>query len=209
MCQFLSKIWTQKRHEHECPCQFRFATCFRVVSSIFLKDANNWRRTKSVSNIQNHKEQVSNNDYSVQISHSYKLKANKSLIKHDPATILHKKANSDQRTVTNAIICKPLLDYETREMPAASKSSDKSLLAASEGWTPSQKTYSEALAQVPADLELHSIDVSTNPVPQHAFLASKNPEINKDWKKVKPIVSAIVTILVLWTGSCMFCLWLQ
>lgn len=65
-----------------------------------------------------------------------------------------------------------------RERPAASKSSDKILLAASEGWNPSQNTYSVAFLQVPSDFALHNIDVSTNPVPQHAFLASKKPAYN-------------------------------
>ena len=35
--------------------------------------------------------------------------------------------------------------------------------------------YSDAFAHVPGDLALHSIDVSSNPVPQHAFLASAKP----------------------------------
>lgn len=64
-----------------------------------------------------------------------------------------------------------------RERPADSKSSDKILLAASVGWNPSQKTYPLAFLHVPADSALHNIDVSTNPVPQHAFLASKKPAI--------------------------------
>lgn len=64
-----------------------------------------------------------------------------------------------------------------RTMPAVSKSSAKTLFAASEGWKPSQNTYCDALEHVPMDLWLHRIDVSTNPVPQHAFLASKKPEI--------------------------------
>jgi len=62
-----------------------------------------------------------------------------------------------------------------REMPAATKLSAKSLLAASEGWKLSQNTYSDALAHVPMEFLLHKIDVSINPVPQQAFLASKNP----------------------------------
>lgn len=62
-----------------------------------------------------------------------------------------------------------------REMPAVSKSSAKTLFAASEGWKPSQNTYSEALAHVPMDFWLHNIDVSSKPVPQQAFLASKKP----------------------------------
>lgn len=66
-----------------------------------------------------------------------------------------------------------------REMPLVSKSSAKILFAASEGWNPSQNTYSEAFAQVPTDFELHNIDVSSNPVPQQAFLASTNPASHK------------------------------
>jgi len=62
-----------------------------------------------------------------------------------------------------------------REMPAANKSPAKTLFAASEGWKPSQNTYSDALAHVPTDFLLHNIDVSSNPVPQQAFLASKKP----------------------------------
>lgn len=65
-----------------------------------------------------------------------------------------------------------------REIPAANKSSDKILFAASDGWNPSQNTYSVAFLHVPGDFLLHSIDVSTNPVPQHAFLASKKPAFN-------------------------------
>lgn len=64
-----------------------------------------------------------------------------------------------------------------REIPVLSKSSAKILLAASEGWNPSQNTYSDAFAHVPTDLALQSIDVSTNPVPQQALLASMNPAI--------------------------------
>lgn len=62
-----------------------------------------------------------------------------------------------------------------REMAAAVRSSDKILLVASDGWKPSQNTYSDAFLHVPGDFELHKYDVSTNPVPQHAFLASTNP----------------------------------
>lgn len=60
-------------------------------------------------------------------------------------------------------------------MPLISKSLAKILFAASVGWKPSQNTYSDAFAHVPGDLALHNMDVSSNPVPQHAFLASKNP----------------------------------
>lgn len=60
-------------------------------------------------------------------------------------------------------------------MPAVSKSSAKTLFAASDGWKPSQNTYSVALAHVPMESLLHNIDVSSKPVPQQAFLASKNP----------------------------------
>lgn len=62
-----------------------------------------------------------------------------------------------------------------RDKPLANKSSDKTLFAASVGWNPSQKTYSDAFAHVPGDLALHNMEVSSNPVPQHAFLASKKP----------------------------------
>jgi hypothetical protein len=66
-----------------------------------------------------------------------------------------------------------------REMPLVSKSSAKILFAASDGWKPSQNTYSDAFAHVPGDSPLHNIDVSTNPVPQQAFLASTNPVSHK------------------------------
>lgn len=62
-----------------------------------------------------------------------------------------------------------------RLRPLTSKSSDKTLFAASVGWNPSQNTYSDAFAHVPGDLALHRKDVSISPEPQHAFLASKNP----------------------------------
>ena len=65
--------------------------------------------------------------------------------------------------------------YEMREMPAGSRLSAKNLFAASDGWNPSQNTYSDAFAHVPTDSLLHRIDVSSKPVPQHAFLASKKP----------------------------------
>ena len=61
-------------------------------------------------------------------------------------------------------------------MPESKRLSERILLAASVGWNPSQNTYSVALVHVPTDLGLHSIDVSSNPVPQHALLASANPE---------------------------------
>ena len=61
-------------------------------------------------------------------------------------------------------------------MPLASRSSDNILLAASVGWKPSQKTYSDAFLQVPGDSALHNIDVSSSPVPQQALLASAKPE---------------------------------
>lgn len=63
-------------------------------------------------------------------------------------------------------------------MPLASKLSDKILFAASDGWNPSQNTYCDAFAHVPTDLALHRIDVSSNPVPQHALLDSAKPAIN-------------------------------
>jgi len=64
-------------------------------------------------------------------------------------------------------------------MPEVINSSAKTLFAASEGWKPSQNTYSDALAHVPMDFLLHKIDTSINPVPQQAFLASKNPVITE------------------------------
>lgn len=64
-----------------------------------------------------------------------------------------------------------------REIPAATKLSAKTLLAASEGWKLSQNTYSDALVHVPVEYLLHNIDVSINPVPQQPFLASENPVI--------------------------------
>ena len=66
-----------------------------------------------------------------------------------------------------------------REMPFMSKLSAKILFAASVGWKLSQNTYSDALAHVPTDFGLHSIDVSSNPVPQQPLLASKNPVITQ------------------------------
>lgn len=64
-------------------------------------------------------------------------------------------------------------------MPLMSRSLAKMTLAASDGWKPSQKTYCDAFAQVPGDKALHRYDVSSNPVPQHALLASAKPVIRK------------------------------
>jgi hypothetical protein len=56
------------------------------------------------------------------------------------------------------------------------KESTINLLVASDGWTESQYTYVAAFGQVPIDLGLHrKIVPSTVPVPQHALLASVNP----------------------------------
>lgn len=60
-------------------------------------------------------------------------------------------------------------------MPLVSRLSAKNLFAASDGWNPSQNTYSDALVHVPTDSVLHKIDVSSKPVPQQPFLASKKP----------------------------------
>lgn len=58
--------------------------------------------------------------------------------------------------------------------------------AACVGWKPSQNTYSDALAHVPMEIWLQSIEeVSNKPVPQQAFLPSKNPVINSAYKPDK------------------------
>lgn len=49
--------------------------------------------------------------------------------------------------------------------------------AASVGWNPSQNMYCGAFAHVPTDISLQRRDVSI-PVPQQAFLDSKNPLSN-------------------------------
>lgn len=64
-----------------------------------------------------------------------------------------------------------------RSNPCSSRSPAKTLFAASEGWNPSQNTYSVALEHVPIDLASQSTEVSTVPVPQQALLDSKNPVI--------------------------------
>lgn len=62
-----------------------------------------------------------------------------------------------------------------RLIPCSSRLPANNWLADSEGWNPSQNTYCEALEQVPTDLALQSREVSIVPVPQQAFLDSKNP----------------------------------
>lgn len=66
-------------------------------------------------------------------------------------------------------------DQEMSWRPWRRSASASTLLAASVGWNPSQKTYPVALAHVPGAPWWHSTDVSIVPVPQHALLASKNP----------------------------------
>jgi hypothetical protein len=89
-----------------------------------------------------------------------------------------------------------VLDYEMSEMPLRSKLSAKILFAASEGWKPSQNTYSVALAHVPIEVGLHSIDVSSKPVPQQPFLASKNPVITHIIIKINQSMSNEFVLLI-------------
>lgn len=63
-----------------------------------------------------------------------------------------------------------------RSNPCSSKLWAIFSLADSHGWNPSQNTYSVAFLHVPTDPALHRNDVSIVPVPQQAFLDSKNPE---------------------------------
>lgn len=63
-----------------------------------------------------------------------------------------------------------------RSIPCSSRFWANFSLAAAEGWNPSQKTYCVAFEHVPWDLALQRNDVSIVPVPQQAFLDSKNPE---------------------------------
>lgn len=71
---------------------------------------------------------------------------------------------------------------DIRSKPCASRSPARMLLAASDGWKPSQNTYCVALEHVPIDLALHSSEVSRTPVPQQAFLDSNSPVFTRNWK---------------------------
>lgn len=62
-----------------------------------------------------------------------------------------------------------------RSNPCSSRLCANFSLACSEGWKPSQNTYCVAFEHVPTDLSLQRKDVSIVPVPQQAFLDSKNP----------------------------------
>lgn len=64
---------------------------------------------------------------------------------------------------------------QMRSNPWTSRLCANFSLAAWDGWNPSQNTYSVAFEHVPIDLSLQRYDVSSVPVPQQAFLDSKNP----------------------------------